>query len=314
MKYFIPLYLVILLAACGGATDSHLSKEKIYQLYDSGKYLEAMDVVNVLIAKYHDSAGLYSLRGDIRAMLNEKEDSVLIDFQRAITLSPTDYFYYLQRARYLSANKQEQKSLADFDKAIAYADSDSIRNRILGQRAAAQVSIRLFEGAVKDYQTILENDSTNIEGVINIAAVFMAMERKDEALEYLLYGSRLYPNEKMIIGNIGFWYLGAKQYDKAVVQFNKALELDENDALAYNNRGYARLQLKDVEGALRDVDHSIQLKPDNSYAYRNRALVYIAMKRREEACADLVKAMDLGFNERYGTEVQQLIVKNCPDD
>jgi hypothetical protein len=71
------------------------------------------------------------------------------------------------------------------------------------------------------------------------------------------------------------------------------------------------LKLNDLVGAMTDINRSLVLHPSNSFAYKIRALIKIEQGSTKEACADLSKAIELGYTDQYGTEVEELIVKNC---
>ena len=47
-------------------------------------------------------------------------------------------------------------------------------------------------------------------------------------------------------------------YDRAIADYNKALELDPKDATAYNNRGYAYRQKGDYDKAIADYDKALE--------------------------------------------------------
>ena len=58
----------------------------------------------------------------------------------------------------------------------------------------------------------------------------------------------------MAYGNRGRAYGRDKgQYNKAISDFNKAIEIDPKYAMAYNNRGAAYFYIKEYENAWNDV-------------------------------------------------------------
>ncbi len=79
----------------------------------------------------------------------------------------------------------------------------------------------------------------------------------------------------------------------------------------YNNRSFAKFNIKDFEGALLDVNKSINLDSKNSFAYKVRANVYLEKKDNVNACKDLKKALELGYTKDFGSDVQELLDKNC---
>ncbi len=102
-----------------------------------------------------------------------------------------------------------------------------------------------------------------------------------------------------------------EQYDTALVYINRAIAINPKMATTYNNRGYLKHKMNNNKGAMEDINASIKLDNRNSYAYKNRALVYLAEGKIDKACEDLSMARSLGFAEKYGNEVNQLIDKNC---
>ncbi len=117
------------------------------------------------------------------------------------------------------------------------------------------------------------------------------------------YTRAFYVKEKM--GD----YMGAiEDYSKAITLFRGDTV---NESKAYSNRGHAKYMLKDYKGALEDLDMAIRLNPDDPYIYRNRALIFIAIKNQIMICFDLKKALDLGFTNQYGDEVEKLMEEYC---
>ena len=67
--------------------------------------------------------------------------------------------------------------------------------------------------------------------------------------------------------------------ERAIENYNKAIELDPNDADAYNNRGLAYYYLEEYERAIEDYNKAIELNPN--YAYNNRELAISKLKEQE---------------------------------
>ena len=91
----------------------------------------------------------------------------------------------------------------------------------------------------------------------------------------------------------GIVYSSLKQYEKAIENYNKAIELKPDYALAYNARGIAYAGLKDFEKAIEDLNKTIQLEPDGAHAYNNRGNVYGRLKEYQKAIEDCTKAIQI---------------------
>lgn len=65
-------------------------------------------------------------------------------------------------------------------------------------------------------------------------------------------------------------WLQLGQYDKAIVDYTRALEVDPANSFAYYNRGITKDRMGDFEGAVADFSSAIALDPKNADFYHNR--------------------------------------------
>ena len=116
-------------------------------------------------------------------------------------------------------------------------------------------------------------------------------------------------NNFMALNNFGYQRMKIGEFQEAIKNFDRAIEINEFYPYPYNNRGFAYLNLGELDKAIRDINYSIELDGDNSYAYKNRALYFLEINDKKEALANLKLAWALGFEEKYGEEVNILIKK-----
>ena len=69
--------------------------------------------------------------------------------------------------------------------------------------------------------------------------------------------------------------------------------LQPNSAMAYFNRGLLYANKEDVDRAIRDWDKAIQLDPNFSAVYYNRGIAYANKGDSENAIADFKKVLEL---------------------
>jgi len=179
-----------------------------------------------------------------------------------------------------------------------------------------------YEKALQAANTAYSIDSTStlllaylsmIQGVLGMDSL------SDATFQSALAGASI--DELLIFyNNQGFNFLTQENYTAAIPFFDKAIALFTEEmnpllqqplALSFNNRGYCLLQSGDPESAIKDIDYSLVLFPSNSYAYRNRAKVHLYLKDTPAACLDLQKALEFGFSNMYGSEVQELKEIHC---
>jgi Tfp pilus assembly protein PilF len=91
------------------------------------------------------------------------------------------------------------------------------------------------------------------------------------------------------------WY-NKKEYDKAITDYDKAIEINPKYALAFYNRGFAWVAKEKYNKAIADYDKIIEINPDSASAYVSRGAVRRALKEYNTAIADYSKAIEIDPN------------------
>ncbi len=81
--------------------------------------------------------------------------------------------------------------------------------------------------------------------------------------------------------------------DRAIADYNRAIEINPEHDQAYNNRGLVYLSKRQYGRAIADFDRAIALNPKRWQAYVNRGVTHSAIGEYGRAIADYTKAMDL---------------------
>jgi tetratricopeptide (TPR) repeat protein len=85
------------------------------------------------------------------------------------------------------------------------------------------------------------------------------------------------------------------QFDKAIADYDKAIELNPADEGLYNNRGMAHAYGKRYDRAIADFETAIELNPRDVSAYYNMACLYSIMNKTDEACKWFKKVIGMGY-------------------
>ncbi len=114
-----------------------------------------------------------------------------------------------------------------------------------------------------------------------------------------------------VISNLGFTLSKVDRHQEAIYYFDRALKLFPNAAYPLSNKSYSLMKIGKLQEALTCIKQSIQSDPDNSYAYKNLGEILLALDLKSEACEAFRTALNKGFTDMYGNEVNELIAKHC---
>lgn len=93
----------------------------------------------------------------------------------------------------------------------------------------------------------------------------------------------------------GSVYLTKGEYDRAIAEFNKALEINPKDSGTYKNRGAAYMNKGQYDQALSDYTKALEINPKDAEVYNARGRAYYFRGKYKESWEDLNKAEDLGY-------------------
>ncbi len=232
-------------------------------------------------------------------------------YTEAIAAFPENAEAYGNRARVLYYSDLYEASFDDYEMVMKLETNDTLRNYWMINRSTVKAAVKDFQGAYDDLMTCYKWDSLEVGTIVNLAALCHEWGRPEENLMYLNKLIQLDSTFYDAYIPLGFDYQEKGNHEEAIKCFDKVLRNVPDDPYALNNRSLSRLALGDTKGAMEDVTASLKLDPENSYAYKNRGMIYLKMKKTTKACEDFQMALDKGFTEQYGDEVEKLIKEHC---
>jgi tetratricopeptide (TPR) repeat protein len=119
----------------------------------------------------------------------------------------------------------------------------------------------------------------------------------EKAIHYCsaaIASGQLTPYELVHSLNIRGWaYYRSGDYDRAIQDYNQAIDLKPDYSYAFNNRGLAYSAKHDYGRAIQDYDEAIHLKPDYALALNNRGFAYSGKGDSEQAIRNFDQAITL---------------------
>jgi tetratricopeptide (TPR) repeat protein len=127
----------------------------------------------------------------------------------------------------------------------------------------------------------------------NRGVTYDNLQLYEKAIEDYESAIQLDPTNPHAYANRGNAYYHLQQYDQALADQNLVIQLDPGLALAYNTRGNVYRALHRDDEALADYNHAIHLDPKDALSYSNRGALYDRLKRYDEAVEDFSFAIRL---------------------
>ncbi|MDD5303982.1 MAG: tetratricopeptide repeat protein [Elusimicrobia bacterium] len=263
----------------------------------------------------------YQHRGLAYGSLNQLK-AAQADFKKALELEPRskDTWTYLCQAQRLAHNPRE--ALKSCERAI---ELDSQHGPAYLQRALAKFDLKRYPRAIEDIDTAWALGTRRAEGLIAKSIAHAAARQYKEAHRTYLqavgmdpyvrspyigfaaghpegndYLSAIVDLDGQMMKDLGDPYVfilradslhNSEQFDKAVLEYTKAMEIDGSVADAYVGRGVALTAQDALEAAQQDFVRALELEPNDSNARVKLAIVLTMRRNYKAAVGELGKAL-----------------------
>jgi len=199
--------------------DSYIAWRARANYYrDNGKIDAALEDYGHAIALDRYNPGAYNSRGLLNSESDdpEKLSRALLDFSRAIQLSPEVSEFYFNRGLVYSKLNMFTEGLRDFDQAQKYNPGD---NNIYYNRSFLYIKTGKYDKAQLDIERYLNRN----------------------------------PYDSDMLSNLGLVYRFNKEYDKSIAAFNNAIRMNPEKLFYYNNRMITFCAMGDIPRAEADL-------------------------------------------------------------
>ncbi len=266
-------------------------------------------------------ASAYQHRGLAYASLNQMK-AAQADFRKSLELEPRskDTWTYLCQARRLA--KDPRDALKACERAI---EIDSQHGPAYLQRALAKFALKQYPRVIEDIDTAWALGTRRAEGLIAKSISHAAARQYREAHRTYLQAVGMDPYVRspyigfsaghpegddflsaivdldgQMIKDLGDPYVfilradslhNSEQFDKAVLEYTKAMEIDGSIADAYVGRGVALTAQDALEAAQQDLVRALELEPNEAGARVKLAIVLTMRRNYKAALGELGKAL-----------------------
>ena len=145
---------------------------------------------------------------------------------------------------------------------------------------------------------IISRDPKNYEALVTLGNIYRSNEEFASASETyskaLALLTQIEKDHWRIFYYRGITYERQKMWDKAEVDFRKALSLSPDEPLILNYLGYSMIEKKiNLSEALGMVKKAVELKPNDGYIVDSLGWAYFQLGDYEEAATNIERAVDL---------------------
>ncbi|MBR0103583.1 MAG: tetratricopeptide repeat protein [Selenomonadaceae bacterium] len=252
------------------------------------------------------------------------------DYTRALKLDPKNQLALEKRSWVYNLMDEYNLALADINKLIELNPKyEGVWNR----RGIIYEKLGDYDKALADINKELENDPdsyilernrqrvlekinpnreiNDVEELLKRAKYLKNNKEYDRALKDYNKALELEPDNQDALFSRASYYKNLKEDDKALTDLNKLLELNSNyNSTAYFDRGLIYYRLKNYQMAIQDYTKAIELNAKSDSTYNNRGVAYENLGQYDKALADYDKALELDPNdETYKNNRQRMLDK-----
>jgi tetratricopeptide (TPR) repeat protein len=271
--------------------------------YKKKEYEKALDDIERAIKVNSEDPDLYYAKANILFQLKRYQE-VKTSLEKTLELNSSHEKALLKMSEllfYAGYNEESKKYLAMALKVNPYyaeayylkglmflSDSDTT-NAIKAFHKAVEHSPELIEAyqnlgliyyekkdtvAIYYFNNVLKYDSINLAALYSKAMMLQNYQQPEKALQIYKKINRYYENFKESFYNQGYIFLTTlKNYDSAIVYFQKAIEIDPQYYQAFYNMGYAYELKKQFREADSLYEKALKIKPDYELAAKGRSRI-----------------------------------------
>jgi len=200
--------------------------------------------------------------------------------QDAKVTEKADYHYQLASGYYFDRNVP--MAIQELDTALVLNPRHEQAHFLM---AFINMGRRQYTEAILHLKAALEIKPDYFEARENLGAVYLAMQRWDDAIGALepLLNENLYATPYLLHNNLGFAYRNKKNLDEAIRHFTQAVFLNPRFCLGLFNLGEALAAQGDAPQAVRQFKKAVEKCPNYADPYYQLGVVFEKRGRVAEA-------------------------------
>ena len=257
------------------------------------QYGKASEWVDKTLAIQSDYASAHNQRGLI-AQDQKQYDGAIAAFEKAHELDPRELVFPNNLADCYRQQMQYGKASEWVDKTLAIQSDYAWAHNRRGLIARDQ---KQYDGAIAAFEKAHELDPKEAEFAYNLADCYRQQMQYGKAREWVDKTLAIQSDYASAHDQRGRIAHDQKQYDGAIVAFEKAHELDPHEPVFAHNLADCYRQQKQYGKASEWVDKTLAVQSDYAWAHNQRGLIARDQKQYDGAIVAFEKAHELDPHE-----------------
>ncbi len=146
---------------------------------------------------------------------------------------------------------------------------------------------------VDDYKKLSPSGAMPVVAQVNQAVKLLRQNKKAEAEALLLEAEELYPANEAVFRTLGYYYESEKDFEKAAIYFQKALNQNPIKKDLFMRLGYAQLSARLNEGARKTFEAGKKVFKSDADIITGYGMALYRLEKYEDARVEFVKAFAL---------------------
>ncbi len=237
-----------------------------FALQEHGRPDEALDLLEQLCALRPDNPH-YHIHRAVGLLNLRRLDDAIAACGSAIDLDPASAQAHNNRGVARSRQGYLAGAIEDFEKATGLARDDALAPVNLGHalRAAGRP-----DAALEAFRTALDRDRTNAHAHVGLGAAHLDLGRTDDADTAFREAIALDGTNALAHAGLGAVLHAKQRWKDALAAFSESIRLDPQDPMSHFGRGSCRRALRtpaDWERAVADFEKAVEIDPKFAAAY-----------------------------------------------
>lgn len=204
---------------------------------------------------------------------------------------------------------QEQDPTRALKEFLKAADLDPKSADIQASLAQAYQLKKAYAEAEKHYVKALRLSDDDPQTQNNLAALYLDMERWDDAIRYFrkASGNLLFTEQALALTGLGYAHARKGENLEAVSVYQKALQQNPRSVQAHLLLGESYYALNKAELAAEEFRRVISLSPNHVRAHFQLGLAYMKAGEKEKAAASFREVLRLAPESEFGAQAAQYL-------